>query len=64
MKLYDVVKLKYDFLQYGLKKGQEGTIVEVYNEKDVEVEFSDNDGITVYLGLFSIENLVLVWSNE
>lgn len=62
LELYDVVALKYDFPEYGLTKGQEGTILEVYNEKNVEVEFSDNNGVTIYLGSFCKDNLKLIWS--
>lgn len=64
MELFDVVSLKHDFPEYGLKKGQKGTILEVYNKKDVEIEFSDSNGITIYLGSFCKDNLELIWSNK
>lgn len=64
MELFDVVSLKYEFPEYGLKKGQKGTILEVYDEKHFEIEFSDNNGITIYLGLFCNDNLELICSNK
>lgn len=64
MELYDVVALKNDFPEYGLVKGQRGAILEIYNEKYVEVEFCDNMGITLYLGSFCKDNLELIWSNR
>ncbi|MCC5661884.1 DUF4926 domain-containing protein [Nostoc sp. XA010] len=44
MKLLDVVALTEDFPQLGLHRGQVGTIVEEYEPKVFEVEFSDLRG--------------------
>ena len=44
MKLLDVVALLEDLPQLGLYCGQVGTIVEVYEPKVFEVEFSDTSG--------------------
>lgn len=64
MNLFDVVALKSNFTEGGLVKGQKGTILEVYNPKCVEVEFSDKKGITIYLGSFCKDDLDLICSNE
>ena len=44
MELLDVVALLEDLPQLGLYRGQVGTIVEVYEPKVFEVEFSDISG--------------------
>lgn len=63
MKVYDVVKLNKDFLEFGLIKGQLGSILEIYNESDCEIEFSNENGITLYLGSMPMKYLKLVCSN-
>lgn len=60
MREYDVVELVQDLPEYGLVKGQKGTILEIYNEVDCEVEFSDCEGITIYLGSLSMNYLRVV----
>ena len=51
MKLFDVVKLTQDLPQEGLKKGQQGTILEIFHEPHLayEIEFCDEDGQTLAL---------------
>ena len=46
LKLLDVVALTEDVSQYGLRRGQVGTIVEVLDSDVFEVEFVDNSGRT------------------
>jgi Domain of unknown function (DUF4926) len=47
IKLLDVVALTVDLIEYGLWRGQVGTVVETLAEgKAFEVEFSDRDGRT------------------
>ena len=43
-KLLDCVVLKRDLPEYGLKKGDLGAIVEIYDEENVEVEFIKASG--------------------
>lgn len=62
MDLYDVVALKVDIPEYRLTKGQKGTILLIYNENDFEIEFCDDEGITLYLGTICKDKLELVWS--
>lgn len=64
MELYDVIALKDDLPEYGLVKGQQGTLLEVFDEKYVEVEFCDNVGRTIYSGAFFKDNLQLIWSSS
>lgn len=45
-KLIDVVVLTKDIEKYNLKKGDLGTIVEVYENNNYEVEFVTAGGIT------------------
>jgi hypothetical protein len=46
----DVVTLVVDLPEYGLKAGDTGTVVNVFDddlEKSYEVEFTDDDGVTI-----------------
>ena len=46
-KALDIVILKHEIQEYGLKKGALGTIVEIYGDGDsYEVEFIDKNGKT------------------
>jgi hypothetical protein len=63
IKVYDVVELIKDIPEEGLVKGQKGTILEIYNETHCEIEFSDENGFTLYLGSMLIKDLKLVWSS-
>lgn len=49
MKLFDRVRLLRDIPLRNLKRGMTGTIVEVFDKPNraYEVEFSDNNGVTV-----------------
>ncbi len=49
MELLDVVVLTKDLPDLNLRKGQAGTIVEVYKSDDFEVEFVDLQGKTYAL---------------
>ncbi|MDR3599513.1 MAG: DUF4926 domain-containing protein [Desulfosporosinus sp.] len=60
MKEYDEVELLKDLPEERLVKGQKGYILEIYNEQYCEVEFSDLNGTTVYLGALPIEILKIV----
>lgn len=50
MKLYDVVELQYDLLEDNLRKGAQGTIIEVFEKPLLayEVEFCDLEGNTLH----------------
>ncbi|PSN09979.1 DUF4926 domain-containing protein [filamentous cyanobacterium CCP5] len=60
MKLLDVVALLEDLPELGLFRGQVGTIVEVYEPKVFEVEFSDLKGKTYALETLQASQLILL----
>lgn len=64
MEQFDVVMVKRDILEANLLKWQVGTILEDYKDGHFEVELSDRDGITTFLGALSSANLELIWSNK
>jgi hypothetical protein len=51
--ILDVVELIKDIPEQGISKGDRGTILEVYNEQDFEVEVVNNNGKTFFLGTLS-----------
>ncbi|OAS85101.1 DUF4926 domain-containing protein [Metabacillus litoralis] len=53
MKQYDVVRIIKDDPNNEFTKGQVGTILEVYEDNNYEVEISDKDEITLFLGAIS-----------
>ncbi len=59
--LLDVVALLKDIPEEKLRKGQVGTIVEVFDDDNFEVEFADKQGQTITtLSLHSFELLKLL----
>lgn len=64
MKQYDVVRIIKDDPNNEFTKRQVGTILEVYEDNDYEVEISDKDGITLFLGAISGDYLQQkMWNN-
>ncbi len=63
IQLLDVVALIQDLPEYGLRRGQVGTVVELLAPDTFEVEFSDNDGQT-YASLALHANQLLVLHYE
>ena len=57
----DVVALKRDRADLGLKAGDEGTIVLIYGDEACEVEFVNPDGTTRVMTAFPVEQLEVVW---
>jgi hypothetical protein len=49
IQLLDVVAITEDISSQGLRRGQVGTVVEVYSPDSFEVEFSDDEGRTYAL---------------
>ncbi len=65
IKLLDVVALLKAIPAENLKKGQVGTVVEVFSDEDFEVEFVDKQGRTIaMLPLKSTDLLVLQYELE
>ena len=60
----DVVMVKKDIPDEHLAKWSIGTILEVYDESNVEVEISDKDGCTIFLGTLPKEKLEVVWATD
>lgn len=60
MKELDLVRLKEDYK--GISKGEKGTIVLIYHEKNCEVEFFDKDGDTIDVVMTPLNKLELVKS--
>ena len=53
MKLYQKVKLLTNrYIKEGLKKGDMGVILEIYDDNNFEVEFFDENGFTIALFAF------------
>lgn len=64
MKELDVIKLKKNLPEYGLKKGQKGTIVMTYGDpiKEIEVEFVDKkSGKTIAIVQLPIDLVEVIW---
>jgi hypothetical protein len=60
IKLLDVVALTEDLPEYGLLRGQVGTVVEVYTPDVFEVEFSDIHGQTYAMTSIRAGQLMLL----
>jgi Domain of unknown function (DUF4926) len=58
MKLLDVVALTQDSLALNLRKGQVGTIVEIYEPNAFEVEFVDLQGKTYAVETLNVSQLM------
>lgn len=65
MQIHDVVALIEDVPEHGLKRGQVGTIVEVWEPGVFEVEFADTDGMTYAQAALRADRLmVLHWEQD
>lgn len=63
MNHYDVVMIIKDIPNEGVSKWSIGTILEKYDDTNFEIEISDRDGITTYLGALSNKYIELIWEN-
>jgi hypothetical protein len=59
--LFDIVELLVDLPEDNLKAGDQGTIVECYNDNAYEIEFTNADGETTALCTLSPQQFVTVW---
>jgi hypothetical protein len=65
MKEFDIVVLKSDLPDHGLKSGDIGTVVHKYSEADAaEVEFVTGEGRTVVVITLSASDLRLMSDHE
>lgn len=58
MKVLDVVALKEDLPEHGLRQGQVGTIVEIWQPGVFEVEFADTNGVAYAMIALRAEQLM------
>ena len=61
MNLYDVVALVEDLPNAGLKRGQVGTIIEMWDTSVYEVEFADTDGVTYAQAALRADQLMTLY---
>ncbi len=62
MQLYDVVALMVDLPDEGLKRGQVGTIVEMWDKDVYEVAFADMNGVTyAMVAIPAADLMTLYW---
>lgn len=61
MKLLDVVALTQDLPEQNLYKGQVGTIIEVYDSDNFEVEFVDLQGKTYALETLNADQVMQLY---
>lgn len=62
--LFDVVELLVDLPDLGINVGELGTIVEEYDDRAYEVEFSNSEGETTALLALTTDKFIVVWKNE
>lgn len=60
--LLDVVVLNTDLPEPGLTRGAVGTIVEIYDDGDCEIEFTNDDGETLGLLALLPDQFDVIWS--
>jgi hypothetical protein len=61
MHVFDVVALTVDLPAEGLRRGQVGTIVEVWEPGVYEVEFAGTDGVTYAMVAIRQEDLMTLY---
>lgn len=57
----DVVALKADRPDLGLKAGESGTVVIKFNDMDLLVEFSDDAGQELAMAALTADDVEVVW---
>lgn len=65
MKEYDKIKMVNDkYISDGIKAGDEGYILEIYDDHFCEVEFSEKDGTTYALQAIDKADFMVVQENK
>lgn len=60
MEKYQKIKMiSNNYISEGVKKGDIGYIIEIYNQDYCEVEFSDENGITIALLSMKSDNFII-----
>jgi len=61
IKLYQTVKLITDkYEENGLKRGTLGTILEIYDEENFEIEWYDTLGNVIYMCAFNVADFEVI----
>ena len=62
--LFDVIELLTDIPERNLKKGEQGAIIEDYQDGVYEIEFCNNYGETIALCPIPQSKFMVVWSSK
>ncbi|MDJ0524525.1 MAG: DUF4926 domain-containing protein [Microcystis sp. M53600_WE12] len=62
--LFDLVELLVDLPEHNLIMGEQGTIVEDYNDGCYEIEFSNDLGETIALCSLSMQQFIVIWKAQ
>jgi hypothetical protein len=62
--LFDIIELLIDLPEHHLIVGEQGAIVECYNDDAYEVEFTNSDGETRSLCTLYPQQFIVVWKAQ
>ncbi|AKE65803.1 hypothetical protein N0824_03665 [Microcystis sp. 0824] len=62
--LFDLVELLVDLPEHNLIMGEQGTIVEDYNDGCYEIEFSNDLGETIALCSLPMQQFIVIWKAQ
>lgn len=57
----DVIALKVDRPDLGLRAGEEGTIVMKFDDRNFLVEFADDDGVEYAMPTLNADEVEVIW---
>jgi hypothetical protein len=60
--LFDVIELLTDIPEFSLRKGEQGAIVDDYDDGVFEIEFTNKKGETTALCSIPQDKFIIVWS--
>ena len=61
--LFDVIELLTDIPEFSLRKGEQGTIIDDYEDGVFEIEFTNKKGETTALCSIHKDKFTVVWSS-
>ncbi|NCO76691.1 MAG: DUF4926 domain-containing protein [Cyanobacteria bacterium] len=62
--LLDVIELLVDIPNFSLRKGEQGTIIEDYEDDIFEVEFANKKGEATAICSIHQDKFIVVWSSK
>lgn len=62
--LLDVIELITDIPNFSLRKGEQGTIIEDYEDGIFEIEFSNKKGEATAICSIPQDKFIIVWSSK